>query len=66
MEMIPVRSSAINAIGYDADTQRMKIIFTEGKTYDFCRVPPYIYNGLLTATSKGTYYNVHIRDRYQC
>ncbi len=66
MEMISVSSSAISAVGYDADTQRMKIRFTEGKTYDFCRVPPYIFNGLLTAGSKGTYYNDHIRDRYQC
>jgi len=66
MEMISVHSSAIRAVGYDEQSQRMKITFTEGKTYDFCRVPPHVYNGLLSASSKGTYYNDHIRDKYQC
>ena len=66
MEMINVRSSAIRAVGYDPATRRMRIAFSEGKTYDFCGVPEHIFNGLLAASSKGTYYNNHIRDRYQC
>lgn len=66
MEMIRVRSSAICAVGYDAERQRLKITFQQGDTYDFCRVPYHIYSGLLEAGSKGNYYNDHIRDRYQC
>ncbi len=67
MEMIPVRSSAIAAVGYDPNTGRMKIRFTsQGTTYDFCGVPQHIYNGLMAAASKGTYYDRVIRDRYQC
>jgi hypothetical protein len=66
MEMINVHSSCMRAVGYDPTTRRMKITFTEGKTYDFCGVPEHIFNGLLSASSKGTYYNTHIRDRYQC
>lgn len=66
MEMIRVSSSAIRAIGYDATTRSMKITFTEGHTYDFCGVPEGVFNGLLHASSKGRYYNDHIRDQYQC
>ncbi|HBD20260.1 MAG TPA: KTSC domain-containing protein [Arenimonas sp.] len=66
MDMIQVRSSAISAVGYDPSTMRMKIRFAQGDTYDFCRVPAHIFQGLLNARSKGTYYNDHIRDRYQC
>ncbi|MBW2739381.1 MAG: KTSC domain-containing protein [Deltaproteobacteria bacterium] len=66
MEMIRVNSSAIIAVGYDPQTRRMKIKFSQGSTYDFCRVPEHIFQGLLRAGSKGTYYNDHIRDRYQC
>ncbi len=66
MNMIPVRSSALQAIGYDPATQRMKIKFQQGQTYDFCRVPEQVFNALLNAPSKGDYYNNHIRDRYQC
>lgn len=66
MEMIPVRSSAIRAVGYDPDSMRMQIRFAQGDTYTFCRVPQHIYDGLLAAGSKGAYYDRYIRDRYQC
>jgi len=66
MDMIGVASSAISAIGYDPATLRMKIRFVQGHTYDFCRVPERVFNGLLNARSKGGYYNDHIRDRYPC
>lgn len=66
MEMIQVQSSAIRAVGYDPSTLRMRIIFEQGDGYDFCGVPSQIYDGLMRAVSKGTYYNDYIRDRYQC
>lgn len=66
MNMISVSSSAISAIGYDSATQRMKIRFKSGGTYTFCRVPQHVYEGLLSAGSKGSYYDSHVRDRYQC
>jgi KTSC domain len=65
MEMVRVNSSAISAVGYDENSRRMKIRFKQGDTYDFCRVPSNIFQGLLSARSKGTYYNDHIRDKYQ-
>jgi hypothetical protein len=66
MDMIVVHSSAIRAVGYDGATQRMRISFVEGHTYEFCRVPSNIFDGLLRASSKGGYYNRYIKDRYQC
>ena len=66
MEMIPVSSRAIRAVGYDKLTQRLRITFEQGDSYDFCRVPVHIYEGLMRASSKGSFYNDHIRDRYQC
>jgi hypothetical protein len=66
MEMIAVRSDAMTAVGYDAGTRRMRIRFQQGHSYDFCNVPLTIHEGLMTAASKGSYYNRHIRDRYQC
>ena len=66
MEMIRVRSSAISFVGYDPASRRMRIAFVQGHTYDFCGVPEHVFSGLLSARSKGNYYNAHIRDRYQC
>lgn len=59
-------SSAIKRAEYDASSMRMTLWFPEGHSYDFCRVPEAIWTGLLAASSKGTYYNARIRDRYQC
>ncbi|WP_431078562.1 KTSC domain-containing protein [Pseudomonas siliginis] len=44
----------------------MKITFKQGKTYDFCRVPLNVYQGLINAPSKGGYFDRVIKDRYQC
>lgn len=64
--MIRVNSSAIIAIGYDGKTSRMRIQFQQGHSYDFCRVPPNVHTAFMAAYSKGSYYNLHIKDRYQC
>jgi hypothetical protein len=66
MEMVRVNSSAIEAVGYDPGSRRMKIRFTSGKVYDFCGVPESVHSSLMRAYSKGTCYNDHIKDRYQC
>lgn len=66
MEMIRVNSSAIRGVGYDQSTHRMRITFEQGHSYDFCGVPIHVFEGLMRASSKGAYYNDHIRDRYQC
>ncbi|MCQ3017142.1 KTSC domain-containing protein [Pseudomonas tremae] len=41
-------------------------MFKQGRTYDYCGVPPNIHQGLMAAGSKGTYFARMIRDRYQC
>lgn len=66
MKMLHVDSDAIEAIGYEAASRRMRIRFTGGREYDFCGVPVSIFQGLHDAPSKGTFYNEHIRGRYSC
>lgn len=66
MQLIPVRSSAVEAVGYDPLSRRLRIRFTGGREYDFCGVPESVYRGFIEAPSKGTYYNDYIKDRYPC
>jgi hypothetical protein len=66
VQLIPVQSSAVEAVGYDPPTRRLRIRFTSGREYDFCGVPESVYRGLISAPSKGAYYNDHIKDRYPC
>ena len=66
MQLTTVSSSAISAAGYEPSSRRKKITFVQGYIYDFCGVPQQIFNGLMSAGSKGGYYNNYIKDRYQC
>lgn len=64
MQMIPVVSEAINAVGYDPDTRLLKITFKNQKTYDYHGVPSHVFEGLMRAPSKGRYYRDHIEGKY--
>ncbi|MBH1945495.1 KTSC domain-containing protein [Erythrobacter sp. YJ-T3-07] len=59
-------SRAIKRAEYEPSTQRLTIWFPRGKPYDYCGVPNRVWEGLLAAGSKGTYFNDHIADRYHC
>ena len=64
--MISVNSEAISKIGYDSETMRMKIMFKQGKSYTFCRVPQNLFDRFLNASSKGRFYDHYINGRYHC
>jgi lysyl-tRNA synthetase class 2 len=59
-----VESSAILSIGYDRERKELFVRFISGKSYIYHDVPLQVYEELLAAGSKGTYFNLHIRDRY--
>lgn len=63
MQMIPVSSSNLRAVGYDPVTETLRIEFHNG-TYDYYNVPEHIYRGLLNATSKGQYHHLYIKNNY--
>jgi len=59
-------STAIIRAEYNPETEEMQVWFPDAGPYDFCGVPERVWEGLLDAKSKGSFYNVHIRDKYQC
>ena len=63
--MISVRSSVISAIDYDSELLILFIKFKSGSLYKYYRVPESVFNGLLNARSKGTYFNSKIKERYR-
>lgn len=62
IDMIPVSSSAISAIGYDGYTLRVE--FRSGRVYDHEGVSKEVFYAFLNASSKGRFYNDHIKGRY--
>jgi hypothetical protein len=68
MEMIPVSSSNLAAVGYDDNTATLRIEFLNGTSYDYYDVPSAVYVGLVEAGSKGQYFDKFIKKgsyRYQ-
>lgn len=59
-----VSSSAMRRIEYDAITGKLDIWFNDSGRYSYYGVPASIYDGLMVSSSKGSYFNARIRDRY--
>lgn len=64
MERIPVASSVIASVGYDATAQTLEVEFTSGSVYRYLGVPEQTYRALMAAESKGKCFNRHIRDSF--
>jgi hypothetical protein len=65
MYRTPVTSSDLRSVGYDANTQTLEIEFNSGGVYQYYGVPKSVYDGLMTATSHGSYFHAHIKDVYR-
>ncbi len=64
MSMLFVNSSSIRAVGFDGHT--LVVLFhTSDTVYAHPGVPYSVYAGLMRASSKGAYYNRHIRGKYK-
>jgi lysyl-tRNA synthetase class 2 len=60
-----VDSSLIKTVEYDDITEDLTITFHDGDVYRFRDVPGKVYNGLMSAKSKGNYYHRRIKDKYE-
>ena len=53
----------MRAVGYDGHT--LSVEFNNGDIYDHPGVPDSVYESLMNARSKGSYYSRHIRGKYK-
>jgi hypothetical protein len=64
MDRIPVSSSNLAAIGYDPNTETLEVEFKNSHVYEYKNVPQVVYDGLMSATSHGAYFNREIKNTY--
>ena len=64
MNRIPVESSNLRSVGYDSATRILEIEFHGSGIYQYSGVPEYEYNGLMNASSKGSYFAQNIKNKY--
>jgi hypothetical protein len=58
MQLKSVNSSMISKVGYDAQTETLRVAFlSNGQLVDYFHVPEYIYHGIIESRSPGNYMN---------
>jgi hypothetical protein len=57
-------STIISAVGYNDSTNTLRVILINGRMYDYKAVPLAVANRLITAPSKGSFFNDRIRNTY--
>jgi hypothetical protein len=62
---IPVASSSIASVGYRAHDRVLEVRFRRGAVYQYLDVPEGVFASLLTADSKGRYFNLAVRNSFE-
>ncbi len=65
MERIHVRSSMLDSVGYDETTGTLEVKYKSGGIYKYRNVPLEVYLGLMSAYSKGRYFNRYVKGKYR-
>lgn len=65
MDMNPVTSTNIEAIGYDESSQTLQVEFKNGATYQYFDVPEQVFDSLRDADSVGAYLAANIKGTYR-
>lgn len=60
-EMIEVKSSNLDKVGYDSQEEVLKVVFKGGQEYWYFKVPRTLYESMLAAESVGKFFNQHIK-----
>jgi hypothetical protein len=64
MEMKPVSSGKLRAIGYDAQTQRLLVRFDDGTLLEYTGIGAEIWRRLSTASSPWSIYRDNVEEEY--
>ena len=57
-------STAIEHISYDDAASELHVKFVGGRTYTYYAVPKGVYEGFRASSTKGTFFNNFIKNRY--
>jgi hypothetical protein len=65
MNRVPVVSSVIEEVGYNASCRTLEILFKSGAIYLYYFVPQDVHDALMAADSKGSYFNKQIKGLFE-
>ena len=62
---IRMASTTLAAAAYTASSRQLELEFVDGRRYLYSGVTESLYRDLLSAVSKGTFFNQYIRGRFR-
>lgn len=65
INLIKVKSTNIDRIGYDKDNKTLYVLFKGQATYTYQDVPEDIYNEFLKAESIGKFFHTNINKKFK-
>jgi hypothetical protein len=64
MNVSAVESTTLATVAYDEARELLRLEFRSQAIYQYLGVPPIVHQALLSAPSKGSYFNQAIRGRF--
>jgi hypothetical protein len=58
-------SSVIRSYRYDSKDRHLDLVFVSGRHYRYHDVPVETFDEMRRASSKGEFFNEHVRDRFR-
>jgi hypothetical protein len=65
VERFRVSSSNLHSVGYEPATETLEIKFLKSGMYQYFNVPNSLYDRLMSASSKGTFFDDHIKEHFR-
>jgi hypothetical protein len=65
MQTVEVNSTAIQKADYEYDSYKLTLTYTNGSSYDYTKVPNFVFEGLRTSASKGKFINKYVLPVYK-
>jgi hypothetical protein len=59
-----VISTELRSVGYEPEVLILEVEFCSGGIYQYFGVPAFAHTALMSAPSKGRYFNAYIKDVY--
>jgi hypothetical protein len=64
MDRIPVESSMLRSVGFDAESETLELEFVKGDVWQYFGVPLEVYQHLMRADSHGSYARSFVIGQY--
>lgn len=64
--MVPIEAANIRLMGYDRESQQLRVQFTNGGLFQYKNISEKLFNDMVKSPIIGSYFSRNIRNIYKC